>query len=55
MSMKKTDLDKLKGKKLDQERGRKGRTAPPDRTPGSGAPEQEPLAVRLIRQRQQTK
>ena len=58
MSMKKTDLEKLKGKKLTSGRGR-----PSDRwgkdssgTPPAGERERkEPLAVRLFRLKQEKK
>ena len=55
--MKKTDLEKLKGKKLTTGRGR-----PSDRwgknssgTPAEGRERKEPLAVRLFRQAQEKK
>jgi hypothetical protein len=54
MSMKKTDIEKLKGKKLDSARQQKRHGSPPARPPRDPAAV-EPLAVRLIRQRQQSK
>ena len=56
--MKKTDLEKLKGKKLTSGRGR-----PSDRwgkdssgtPPADGRERKEPLAVRLFRQKQEKK
>jgi hypothetical protein len=57
MSMKKTDLDKMKGKKLTAGRGRT-----PDRygkassgTPADGRERKEPLAVRWLRQKPEPK
>jgi hypothetical protein len=57
MSMKKADLDKLKGKKISSDRART-----PDRygkassgTPADGAERKEPLAVRWLRQKQEPK
>jgi hypothetical protein len=56
--MKKTDLDKMKGKKLTAGRGRtsdrwgKGSSGAP---PADGRERKEPLAVRLFRQKQEKK
>lgn len=58
MSMKKTDLEKMKGKKLTSGRGRtpdrwgKGSSGTP---PADGRERKEPLAVRLLRQKQEPK